>query len=123
MASNRNRTIPLLPLAARTATPTINAQKNKASSGVRVRISATAAADTPSVVFKIQGKTPAGAWVDLLASAAVTGISETVLTVYPGLTAAANVTASALLPANWRVTATHADADSITYSVVAELFA
>ena len=43
------------------------------------------------------------------------------LRVYPGLTASANVTASDVLPATWRVEAVHGDTDSITYSVSANL--
>lgn len=123
MASNRNRTIPLLPLLARTETLNTPDQKNKASSGVRVRVHVTAITASPSVVVKIQGKNPDGTYTDLLSSAAITGTGDTVLTVYPGIAASANVSANNLLPAKWRVVATHADADSITYSVGAELFA
>ena len=112
-----------LPSAARTATanhPSLNTPAFAAA--VRFRISATASAATPSVVFKVQGKTPAGAWEDLLTSVAVTGVSETVLTVGRGLTAAANVTANGVVPSAVRLRAEHADADSITYAVSAEFF-
>lgn len=109
--------------AARTATPT--AFDGAAGSGVRglhLVIDATAVTATPSVVFTIQGGDPvSGKFYTLLVSAAITGTGTTVLRVYPGLTAAANLVASDVLPPKWRVIATHGDADSITYSVAALL--
>jgi hypothetical protein len=106
--------------AARTATPTALDYDNPAHLGAVVFIDCTAVADTPSVVFTIQGKEPLGdEYYDILASAAITGTGNTVLRVYPTLTAAANAAANHPLPRVWRVLATHADADSITYSVTA----
>ena len=72
-------------------------------------------------MFTIQGKDAAGTYYDILASAAVTAISTTVLRVYPGLVAVANGAISFPLPKTWRVEAVAADADSITYSVTADL--
>jgi hypothetical protein len=118
--SNEGRT--LLASAARTATTNGTDQPNTKHRGVIVTIDATAASATPSVVFTIQGKDPlSGTYYTILASAAVTGISTTQLKVYPGITAAANAAVSDVLPTVWRVIATHADADSITYSVSAQL--
>ena len=113
--------------AARTATPAAPEQAGnaylKAAKGVVVIIDVTAASDTPSVVATIEGKDPASAkWYNLLTAAAVTGTGTTVLRVYPGLTAVANLTATDLLPSIWRVVMTHGDADSITYTVGAVLF-
>ncbi len=107
--------------AARTATVNSN-PINVTGSAVRFRISATAIVATPSVVFKAQGRTPAGAWEDLLTSVAVVAVSETVLTVGQGLTAVANVTANGVVPSAVRLRAEHGDADSITYSATAEFF-
>ena len=112
----------LLASAARTALQTGSDQTNNAYRGLVVTIDATAAADTPSVTFTIQGKDDlSGKYYTILASAAVTGISTTVLRVYPGLTASANVTANDVLPKTWRLTVAVADADSLTYSVGATL--
>jgi hypothetical protein len=107
--------------AARTATPTtFEGQKPQWARGLHLIIDATASAATPSVVFTILGYSPLGddAYT-ILASAAVTGAATTVLKVYPGLTAAANLVANDMMPARWRVTAVHGDADSLTYSVAA----
>jgi hypothetical protein len=80
-------------------------------------INATAADATPSVVFTIAGVDPFGASWTILASAAITGAGTTVLRVHPELTAAANTIAKDMLPQAIKITAAHADADSITYSV------
>lgn len=108
--------------AARTATTNGSDTVNYNGSFLHVVIDVTAAADTPSVVFTIQGKdVVSGKYYTLLASAAITGTGTTVLRVGPGLTAAANLVASDILPRTWRVIATHADSDSITYSVGASV--
>lgn len=80
-------------------------------------IDVTAASATPSVVFTIAGVSPGGSTYTILASAAITGVGLTVLRVHPELTAAANTIAKDILPAALKITATHADTDSITYSV------
>lgn len=104
--------------AARTASADSNVFPNPGFRGLDLIIDATASADTPSVVFTIQGYSPLGNdYYTVLASAAVTGAATTVLRVYPGLTAAANTVANCVLPHLWRVHADAADADSLTYSV------
>src|SRR5687768_5662240 len=109
--------------AARTATTNSDTFVNDHGwRGIDLVIDCTASADTPSVVFTVQGYSPTGNdFYTILASAAVTGAATTILRVYPGLTAAANVVANFNLPGQWRVIATHADSDSITYSVSATL--
>ncbi len=90
--------------------------------GIEVIVDATAAAATPSVVFTLQGKDlTSGKYYTILASAAITGTGTTVLRVFPGATAAANTVANAQLPAVWRVSVAAGDADSLTYSVGANL--
>jgi len=113
----------LLASAARTADTNTDDQDNIGGHrGVVVFIDCTAITDSPSVVFTIQGREPSGdEYYDILASAAVVGAGNTVLKVYPGLTAAANTVANDVLPRRWRVNCNHADADSITYSVGAIL--
>lgn len=109
--------------AARTATAASSVIVNQSGyRGLHLIIDATATADTPSVVFTIQGYSPLGDdYYTILASAAITATGTTVLRVYPGLTAAANTVANDVLPELWRVNAVHADGDSITYSVGATL--
>ena len=117
-----NRTITVYPSAARTADPTVVDLPNSTGRGLHLVIDVTAVTATPSVVFTIKGKDPVSGKVwTVLASAAVTATGTTILKVYPGLTAAANAAANDVLPPTWQVTAVHGDADSITYSVTAQM--
>jgi len=103
--------------AARTATGNSGDLKNEQHRGVVVVINVSAASGTPSVVFTIQGKCPlSGVYFTLLQSAAITGVGTTVLRVFPGATAAANLVANDMVPQHWRILATHADGDEIVYS-------
>jgi hypothetical protein len=114
--------IKLFASAARTAAHNSDDQYNKGHRGLKLTIDATAEADTAEVTFTLQGKDQAsGKYYTILASAAISAVGTTVLTVYPGITAAANVSVSDVLPAIWRVAVTVADADSLTYSVGVDL--
>lgn len=91
--------------------------------GVRLIIDVTAITLTPSVVFNVEGFDDlSGKWYLLLASAAITAVGTTVLTIGPGMPVTVNVGANAVLPRRWRVRPVHGDADSITYSVGAQLW-
>lgn len=102
--------------AARTATVSVT-MSTQCLGGVFI-IDCTAVTATPSVVFTIAGVDPASDKAyTILASAAITGTGTTVLRIHPSFTAAANTIAKDVLPQALKITATHADADSITYSV------
>ncbi len=104
--------------AARTANPTKQILNNKGARGVLVVIDVTAITSTPSVVFTIQGYDPtSGKYYTILASAAITGVGTTVLRVHPELTGSANTIAKDFMPPRWAVDATHANGNSITYTV------
>jgi len=109
--------------AARTATPTAVTVRTGRYRGIKLFINVSALAATPSVVPKIEMVDSLSGAVSaaLLTGAAITATGVTVLTVYPGVTVAANVSAADVLPDAIRVTMTHGDADSITYSVAAHL--
>jgi hypothetical protein len=117
-----NREVIVFSSAARTATENSADLSNPYARGAVLVIDVTAVTATPSVVFTVKGKSALGSdYYTILVSAAITGTGQTVLRIYPGLTASANATASDVLPATWRVEAVHGDADSITYSVSANL--
>lgn len=103
--------------AARTATPTAVTKRVDRWKGCLVLIDVTAVTATPSVVPKIEGVTSSGAVYAILTGAAITATGQTALKIYPGITAAANVAVSDVIPQTIKVTLTHGDADSITYSV------
>lgn len=67
----------------------------------------------------IQGKDPnSGKYYTLLASAALGAVATTVLTVYPGLTASANVVANDFVPRTFRViTAVAGTGPAVTYTI------
>jgi hypothetical protein len=104
--------------AARTATPTAVGITDKDVVGVQVVIVTSAVTATPSVVVTIDGLDPlSNTFYNILTSAAIATTSTVVLRVHPDIVAAANLTAQDFLPATYRVTMTHGDTDSITYTV------
>jgi hypothetical protein len=111
--------------AARTATPAAVTVPTGRYNSLHLVIRATAATSTPSVVCTIDALDPvSGVYYNLLTSAAITesGVPFTrVLKVGPGLPVTADLSANDVLPSTIRVTMTHADSDSITYSVGATL--
>jgi hypothetical protein len=71
--------------------------------GIKVVLDITTISSA-TVTVTISGKDQAsGKYYTLLASAGKTGTGTTVLTVYPGLTAATNVTASDVVPGTYKV--------------------
>lgn len=103
---------------ARTATPTAVQVTDDQVMGIQVVIDVTAIAATPSVTPAIDGYDPASdSWYNILTGAAITGTGTTVLRVHPELPDAANLVAQDFLPETYRVSMTHGDADSITYTV------
>jgi hypothetical protein len=75
--------------------------------GIVVGVNITVAGGTPTYTVKIQGKDPvSGQYYDLLTSAALASVAFTALTLYPGVTVAANVAVSAPLPSQWRISVT-----------------
>lgn len=119
---NAYTSITVLPSAARTASVDSASFTGYKAKYADIIIDATAAADTPSVVFTVQGYAPiSGKWYTILASAAITGTGTTVLRIGPGIAASANVAANAMLPMTWRVSAVAGDSDSLTYSVEANI--
>jgi hypothetical protein len=117
--------VTVYPSAARTATPTAVTVPVGRYRALHLVIDVTAVTATPSVVCTIDAYDPvSGKYYNLLTSAALTdsGAPYTrVLKIGRALTAAANLTANDVLPSTIRITMTHGDADSITYTVAATL--
>lgn len=107
--------------AARTTTP--DTEELELPGGVTYGmfvLNATALTSTPSIVMKVEGvdRTTGTTWL-ILEDAAVTTAAPTqsTLEIGPELADVANVSAKRHLPPVIRITVTHGDADSITYSV------
>lgn len=95
----------ILTLTAQAAGTVNSPDQTSTGRGVVVVFDMTVATTT-SIVIHIQGKDVAsGKYYDILVSAAVVGVTTNVYTVYPGVTVAANIAASTVLPKTWRVQA------------------
>jgi hypothetical protein len=103
--------------AARTATPTAVTVSMSRFKGCVVMIDTTAAGTSPSTVPKIEAVMPSGAVYPLLTGAAITGVGQVALKVYPGITAATNVAVSDVVPEAVKITMTHGNSTSHTYTV------
>lgn len=110
LASNADNILLLSETAAASGTYTSDDQTNTGARGVKVYLNISAIGASVTVTVTIQGKDPvSGSYYTILASAAKSATGLTVLTVYPGLTASANVVASDVLPRTWNVIAVVAD--------------
>lgn len=119
MACNDQQVI--LPSAIRTSLTTSVDQTNHDWRGVHVSVAVTLAPGVDTITPKIQGRDAQGNYYDILVGPAISASGTTVLKVYPGITAAANASASDFLPAFWRVSVAHSAASNFTYSVNANL--
>jgi len=119
-----NAEVSLLGSAARTATVSAGDQTNLNARGVIITLDVSAISATPSITLAVEHKdSVAGKYEKLLDGAAVTAVGTHTYIVYPGAdtTAREDVVEVSGWPIGrtWRITVTHADSDSITYSVAA----
>lgn len=94
-------------------------QTNFNGRGVKLGINITAdSAGTALVVVTIQGKdTVSGQYYTILTSASLATVAFSTLTVYPAITATANVAASDILPRTWRASVTVSGAGTASATV------
>ena len=103
LGQNANSTIATLTAAS--ASGNSVDLNNPGGSGLILAIDITAiTGTTPSITVTVQGKDAAsGKYYTVLASAALSTVSTTILRVFAGATAAANTAANDKLPCTWRV--------------------
>jgi hypothetical protein len=104
------------------ATYTSDELKNFEHPGVRLFINRTNVGGAGTVTAKIQVKDPvSGQWVDLTGAVttALATVACSTLTLYPGLTAAANDKIDGHLGVTWRVSVTVA-ANAVVFSISGE---
>jgi hypothetical protein len=107
----------VLPSAARIATVNV-AVLASGFKGLVLVTDLTAFVTAASVTPKIRGVDPvSGKKWDILLGAAIVANGTQILKVYAGMTAAANLVASDVIPANIEIEITHGNANSHTYSV------
>ena len=106
--------ITLINASAVSATQTSADQLNVNARGVKITLNVTTIG-TGSLVTTIQVKDPvSGVYTTVLTSAAVTTNTSATYTVYPGITATANVSASDILTRTWRVSVAGANVSTFT---------
>lgn len=89
--------------------------------GIVIVLDVTAITGT-SFTITIQGKDPTSAkYYTLLVSAAVSTVSTNIYRIYPGLTAAANATASDVVPRTFRVISTNTAISALTATCAGSL--
>lgn len=122
MSSKTNKT--LFASAARIATPAafvISALGDfiRQTTNMHIIIDVTEVTATPSVQPNLEGFDPlSGKWYDLVDSiTAITGVGTTAIKYGENTSLVANNSNQGFVPEQIRLRMTHADADSITYSV------
>ena len=97
----------LLTFAAQAANVNSADLVNPGQRGIKLVIDITAIGTTPSLVVSIRHKdTVSGKYITMLASAAITAVGTTVLTLYPGAATVANVSINDVLPRSYRIDCT-----------------
>jgi len=113
-----NSDIEVYASAARTATPTSVDIFNHCGAGIHIILDVTVDPASASITLKLEGKDPtSGKFYTILEGAAVISVSTNVYIAFPGAAETANVSANDFIPSFLRITVTHVDTDSITYSV------
>lgn len=110
----------VLASGARTTTQTQADQTNARHKGLQLIIDVTSAG-TGSITPKLQGKDANGIYYDILVGSPITSDGTNVLKLYLGLVPIPNAVVSDLLPSTWRCVITADNANSMTYSVAAEI--
>lgn len=117
----------LLASGARTTTQTLTpgislGAPMGAPVGLEVVLDLTAFTTAASLTMSIQAYDPGKEdWITLLADAAVTSISTSMLRIGRGVPTVANESIGVFVPLLWRVVVTHGNANSHTYSVSARV--
>ncbi len=128
MAVQTQPPITVFASSARTATETSSVVRSGLAGsgeghtkGLALVIDVTAVTSTPSVVFTLEVATGNAAYAVIATSAALTtAATAACLVIHPDVaTDIANFADQGPMRTKWRLVATHADADSITYSVIA----
>jgi len=116
--TERNYEVALLPSAARAATQTFDDLKSFNARGIEVILDLTAFVTAASLTVSIDLKDPtSGKFINLVTGAAIVANGTQRLRVSPDLAAVANSIANDMAPATFRVTVTHGNGNSHTYSL------
>ncbi len=120
----KNRIVTVLASGARTATSTTEILKKSGDNakGLVLNIETTVDPAAASVVPTVDRYDEVSdTWINVLTAAAITAVGTITLKIGVGITAAANLAVNDFVYDKMRLVMTHADGDSITYSVGAEI--
>jgi hypothetical protein len=120
MSQLKNASFVVLASAARTTTQTTNAFLSEYRSALHLVVDVTVAG-TGSITPKIQGRDANGIYYDILVGTAITTTGTNVLKIGQGFTPSPNAVATDIVPMQWRVIITANNANSMTYTVGANL--
>jgi hypothetical protein len=98
--------IVLLASSTITANGNTDIQVNNIARGIKLYISpGSFGSGASAITVKVQGYDPVSKnFFDMLTSASLTANTPVALTIYPGITATANISVNDVLPRSWRVT-------------------
>lgn len=112
-----------LPSAARTSDTTSSVRLNPTNRAGHFIVNVTAVTGSAQITVQIEAEDDlSGVWYPLLISNPITTTGTTVLKIGPGYVPVPGLTAADNLPLNLRAFVDHLNADSITYSINANLF-
>ncbi len=112
-----NTDVTLLASASRTTTQTSASITTYNAAGITVWLNTTIVGTSSNTLSVVEVDPASGATFTLLASAAIVGNGLTRLHIYPGVTAAANLSASIKLPRTIQIIVTAGNANPSTYSL------
>ena len=109
----------IYPSAVRSATFTGDDNREVPGSwGAEVALNVTSVPGTDTVQLVVEGRDPAsGQYYPILSAAARAAVGMDVLTISPGVTAVANVSAADVLPDTYRARVVHSAGTPFTYSL------
>lgn len=112
----------IYPLTATTATHSVPFTNAANYRGIIMVVESTAETDTAEVTPSIEAPDGNGGWEAIwTAAAAISSVATTDYLIYPGASGGNYVEVDGIpMPRSGRFTFTHADADSLTYSVVVQ---
>jgi len=117
-----NTALQMIAPGVKSATTSSADQPNRKWRGAHFVIETTAITGTPSITVRLEAKNPfTGSYYPILESSPITMIGTVVLKTYPGFPGQTLQVSADFLPAVFRVTVVHLNADPVDYSVTAML--
>ena len=115
-----NLTANVFTSSVRSTTTTSSEIVNYSYRGLHLVINVTSVPGTDTITPKIQGVANDISY-DILIGSPISTTGLTIIKIYPGISAIANVSANDILPNKWKVIMTHSAGTNFTYTVTANM--